>query len=94
LQPVPQGSTANELRAYARRQYTFFKYGTSTPSGTILAKVEDGLKGAFDWAARQLNLGSDAAQQKVKEAENNLYSAKAEAAATAKAKAGEIKDEL
>jgi hypothetical protein len=92
--PVPQGSTANELRAYARRQYTFFKYGTSTPSGTILAKVEDGLKGAFDWAARQLNLGSDAAQQKVKEAENNLYSAKAEAAATAKAKAGEIKDEL
>lgn len=92
--PIPQGSTTNELRAYARRQYTFFKYGTTTPSGTILAKVEGGIKGAIDWAARQLHLGADAAQQKVNQAEDNLANAKAEAAATAKAKAGEFKDEL
>jgi hypothetical protein len=92
--PVPQGSTTNELRAYARRQYTYFKYGTTTPSGTILAKVEDGIKGAWNWAAQQLHLGSDAAQQKVAEAEDQLAKAKGEAQAQAKAKAEKIKDEL
>lgn len=90
--PVPQGSTTNELRAYARRQYNYYRYGTTTPSGTILAKVEDGIKGAFDWAARQFNLGSDVAQEKIKAAEANLASARAEAAASAKVKA--MKDEL
>jgi hypothetical protein len=99
--PVPQGSTANEMRAYARKQYTYFKYGTTTPTGTLFAKVEDGIKGAIDWAARQLHLGADAAQQKVAQAENELNRAKAEAAATAKFKtdkakitAGILKDEL
>lgn len=92
--PVPQGSTADELRAYARRQYSYFKYGTTTPTGNILARVEDGIKGAFNWAAQQLHLGADAAQQKVAEAEDELAKAKAEAQAEAKAKAGKIKDEL
>jgi len=92
--PVPQGTTTNELRAYARRQYMYFKYGTSTPSGTIFAKVEEGLKGVYDWAARQFNIGADVASQKVQEAEDHLASARAEAAATAKAKANEIKNEL
>lgn len=91
---MPQGTATDELRAYARRQYNYYKYGTTTPSGTILAKVEDGIKGAFDWAARQFNLGTDVAQQKVKEAEDNLASAQAEAAATAKFKTDAIKDEL
>ena len=72
----------------------YFKYGTSTPSGTIFAKVEEGLKGVYDWAARQFNIGADVASQKVQEAEDHLASARAEAAATAKAKANEIKNEL
>lgn len=92
--PVPQGSTANELRAHARRQYTYFKYGTTTPSGTILAKVEGSIKGAIDWAARQLHLGSDAAQQKVAQAEDELAKAKGDASAAAKAKADKVKFEL
>jgi len=27
--PVPQGTKSNELKAYARRQATYFRYGTS-----------------------------------------------------------------
>ena len=94
FQPVPQGSTTNELRAFARRQYNYFKYGTTTPSGTILAKVEDGIKGAFNWVAQQFDLGSTAAQQKVAEVEDELAKAKAEAQAEAKAKAEQVKQEL
>lgn len=72
----------------------FYKHGTSTPSGTILAKVEDGIKGVFNWAAQQLHLGADAAQKKVNVAEEELVKAKAEAQASAKVKAKKVKDEL
>jgi len=60
--PVPQGSTVNELRAYARKQYTYFKYGTSTPSETIFAKIEGYVKPAYQWVMSQLNAGSEAAK--------------------------------
>lgn len=69
-QPVPQGSTANELRALARRHWTYFKYGTTSPSGTIIAKIEEGLRGAYDWAARQFKVGVDTTQQKIGMAES------------------------
>jgi hypothetical protein len=32
--PVPQGTKSNELKAFARRQSTYFRYGTSV-SGLI-----------------------------------------------------------
>ena len=35
--PVPQGTKTEELKAMARRQATYFRYGTSSPSGTIFA---------------------------------------------------------
>jgi len=60
--PVPQGSTVNELRAYARKQYTYFKYGTSSPSETIFAKIEGYVKPAYQWVMSQLNAGSEAAK--------------------------------
>ncbi|KAH0548302.1 hypothetical protein GP486_008002 [Trichoglossum hirsutum] len=41
--PVYQGSTANELRALARRQHDYFLYGANTPSGTMYAKLKDGM---------------------------------------------------
>ncbi|KAF6830271.1 stress response protein [Colletotrichum plurivorum] len=69
---VPQGSTVNELRAYARKQYTYFKYGTSTPSGTFLAKFEEGAKDAWNWVANQVGLGADAAQKKVNEGKEKV----------------------
>ena len=39
-----QGSTSNELRAEAKKQYNYFKYGTSSPSGTIFAQIGSGLQ--------------------------------------------------
>ncbi|KAJ0268210.1 hypothetical protein COL940_013614 [Colletotrichum noveboracense] len=65
---VPQTSTVDELRAYARKQYTYFKYGTSTPSETLLAKIEENAKGAWNWVTNQIGLGADAAQKKAGEA--------------------------
>ena len=55
-----QGSTTNELRAMAKKQYTYFQYGTSTPQGTIYERVKEGL----GWVMQQLNFG--AAEGKVK----------------------------
>lgn len=72
--PVPQGSTVDQLRAYARKQSTYWRYGTSTPSGTLYAKVSEAVQGTWNWISSQFNAGADAAQktagdakQKVKE---------------------------
>jgi len=61
--PVPQGTKVNELRAYARKQATYFKYGTTNPTDTILAKVME----SFQWVRDQLGLGAEAAKQKAGE---------------------------
>lgn len=37
--PVPQGTKTNELKAWARNQANYFRYGTKTPQGTMLAKL-------------------------------------------------------
>ena len=52
--PVPQGAKSEELKALARRQSTYFRYGTSTPSGTILAKLQSGAQ----WLLEQVKLGA------------------------------------
>jgi len=36
---VPQGSTKNQLIAWARNQRNWFQYGTTTPQGTLWAKL-------------------------------------------------------
>lgn len=46
--PNYQGSTTNELRAAAKKQYNYFKYGTSSPSGTIFAQLQNGLQWVFN----------------------------------------------
>jgi hypothetical protein len=66
--PVPQGSKVEELRAYARKQYTYFKYGTTTPSETIMAKLSESVKEAWDWVAHQVGLGADAAKKQAGDA--------------------------
>ncbi|GAP86297.1 putative msc1 protein [Rosellinia necatrix] len=55
--PVPQGSTLNELRAEARKQSTYFKYGTTNPVDTAFAKIGDSVKGAYQWVLDQLGAG-------------------------------------
>ncbi|KAF4594476.1 Stress response protein ish1 [Ophiocordyceps camponoti-floridani] len=81
--PVPQGSNLEQLKALARKHSTYFTYGTSTPGETILAKIGDTARQGWDWVAQQLNLGSQAAQQKA-----------AEAASAAKVKVSETREEL
>jgi hypothetical protein len=61
--PVPQGSKLNELRAEARKQWTYWKYGTKSPSGTLLAKMQEGATGAWNWVANQFNMGADEAKK-------------------------------
>jgi len=67
-QSVPQGTKVNELRAYARKQATYFKYGTTTPTGTVAAKVSEGIKDTWEWVKSQIGLGAEAAKQKAEEA--------------------------
>lgn len=52
--PVYQGSNLNELRAAARRNAQYFKYGTTTPQGTIYASIMD----TAQWVLDQLKLGA------------------------------------
>lgn len=61
--PVPQGSTPNEVRAFARQQATYFRYGTTTPAGTLYAKASEGFWHSLDWAKAQIQVGADVAKK-------------------------------
>lgn len=52
--PTYQGSSINELRAAARRNAQYFKYGTVSPQATIYAKIMDTLH----WVVDQLKIGA------------------------------------
>ncbi|EHK26961.1 uncharacterized protein TRIVIDRAFT_72979 [Trichoderma virens Gv29-8] len=67
--PVPQGSKIDELRAEARKQSTYFRYGSSSPGGTVFAKLGETARDSWNWIAEQLHLGSEAARQEAAEAE-------------------------
>jgi hypothetical protein len=51
---VPQGSTKNQLVAWARNQRNWFQYGTTTPQGTLWAKLSNGAQ----WVLDQLSIGA------------------------------------
>ncbi|KAI1655215.1 hypothetical protein F4813DRAFT_382170 [Daldinia decipiens] len=70
--PVPQGSTLNELRAEARKQSTYFKYGTSNPASTAFAKIGENVVGAYQWVVGQLGAGSEAAKKKAGDVKEEL----------------------
>lgn len=92
--PVPQGSTLNELRALARRQWTYFKYGTSTPTDTVFAKIGENAKAGWDWIKSQLFLGADVAQDQAIKAGDKVKEG-ADAYQTGAQKAGDkVKQEL
>jgi Putative nuclear envelope organisation protein len=52
--PNYQGSTINELRVKAKEQANYFKYGTSTPQGTIFEQIKE----VANWLLSQLQLGA------------------------------------
>ncbi|KAI0409104.1 hypothetical protein F4802DRAFT_593950 [Xylaria palmicola] len=64
--PIPQGSTVNELKAEARKQSTYFKYGTTNPVDTAFAKFGEGVKGAYHWVMDQFGAGAEEAKKKAK----------------------------
>ncbi|KAI0398492.1 hypothetical protein F5Y17DRAFT_470664 [Xylariaceae sp. FL0594] len=70
--PVPQGSTFNELVAQARKQSTYFKYGTTNPVDTAFAKIGESVKGAYQWVMDHLASGSEATKKKAEQAKNEL----------------------
>lgn len=67
--PVPQGTKIDELKALARKQATYFRYGTSSPGGTFAAKVEEALSDGWDWVSKQFRVGSEEAKKQAGQAE-------------------------
>ncbi|KAF3766723.1 hypothetical protein M406DRAFT_287649 [Cryphonectria parasitica EP155] len=69
---VPQGSTIDQLRAYARKQSTYWRYGTNSPSETLFAKISETVRGTWQWVADQFNAGADAAQKTAGDAKEKV----------------------
>jgi hypothetical protein len=72
--PVYQGSNINELRAAARRQATYFRFGTTNPQETIYAKVMDTLH----WALEKLKIGASSGRAQGQEAAEKVREKAAE----------------
>jgi Putative nuclear envelope organisation protein len=79
--PNYQGSTVNELRAQAKKQYNYFKYGTSTPSGTIFARIQSGIQ----WIFGQLQGGAATGSATASKSASSVASAASKSASSAKA---------
>ncbi|EPS29773.1 hypothetical protein POX_b03205 [Penicillium oxalicum] len=62
--PTYQGSNINELRAAARRQATYFRYGTTTPQETIYAKMMENV----NWVLEKLKMGASSGRAQGQEA--------------------------
>lgn len=52
--PNYQGSTINELRALARRNSNYFRYGSSNAQGTLFARLQNGAQ----WFLDQFKIGA------------------------------------
>jgi hypothetical protein len=75
-----QGSTLNELRAEARKQYNYFKYGTSTPSGTIFERIRSGLQ----WVLGQVQGGAQSGSAEASKSASSAASAASKSASSAR----------
>ena len=54
-----QGSSTNELKAMARRNANYFRYGTNTPGGGFFARISNGAQ----WVLDQLKIGAASGRQ-------------------------------
>lgn len=75
-----QGSNVNELRAEARKQYNFFKHGTSTPSGTIFERISSGLQ----WVLGQIQGGAQSGSAEASKSASSAASAASKSASSAR----------
>jgi hypothetical protein len=91
---VPQGSTKNQLIAWARNQRNYFQYGTTTPQGTLWAKLQEGAQ----WVMNQLSIGAAAGRKQAEVAGDSVKEGATYAtnrAGEAAQKAGDkVKEEL
>ena len=78
--PNYQGKTTNQLRAEAKKQAQYFKYGTSTPQGTIFEQIQE----SFNWLLSQFSLGAQSGKAQGQEAADSAASKAASATASAK----------
>ena len=78
--PNYHGSKTNELRAKAKEQATYFKYGTSTPQGTLFEKIKEGA----NWVLSKLQLGAEEGKAKGQEAADSAASRAASATSSIK----------
>ena len=93
-----QGSTTNELKALVRRNANYFRYGTTTPQGTLWAKLQANAQ----WVLDQLKIGASNGRkeagyesEKVGDYVKEGYTAATNRAGEAAQKAGDkIKEEL
>lgn len=80
--------------AFARRQRNYFQYGTTTPSGTLYAKLSNGAQ----WILDQLSLGAasgkKAAQEAADATKESATAAKHRAEEQAQKAGDKIKEEL
>ena len=83
--PNYQGSTTNDLKAMARRNANYFRYGTSTPQGTIYARLSSGAQ----WVLDQLKIGASSGRKEAAYQGQKGADAVKEAATTAKHRAQE-----
>lgn len=82
-----QGSNTNQLRAEARKQYNYFKHGTSSPSGTIFAQIQNG----FQWIFNQIRPAASSASVTASKSASSVSSS---ASKQASSSASSLKKEL
>ena len=78
-----QGTTTNELKALARKNAQYFRYGSNAPGGSIYARIQGGAQ----WILNQFRIGASSTRKEtVKSAD-----AVKEAGTTGTHRAGEAK---
>lgn len=99
--PTYQGTTSNELRAEARKQYNYFKYGSASPSGTIFAQIYAGVQKVFNMimpyassASATASSASAGVSSSARSAASVAAASASSAAASASSAAASVKSEL
>ncbi len=78
-----QGSNTNELKALARRNAQYFRYGTNTPGAGIFQQIQDGVQ----WVFNQLSVGASQARDESSHQGQKAADAASQAGSSASSKA-------
>ncbi|EXJ82963.1 hypothetical protein A1O3_06780 [Capronia epimyces CBS 606.96] len=84
--PNYQGSTTNELRAEAKKQANYFRYGSSSPSETIYERIKSGLQ----WILGQAQGSASSASATVSASGSSAASAASKTASKSASSASKV----